>query len=149
MMPRIKFRNPAVPVQVSRHTDEKGPALLHVYTKAAAPTAAPSTDAQPAYTIQMRSSQPSEILDRLIEKTGAVVLKATPAEEQEMADLKEQRERSEADRVLVREKLIKERREAEPEAEPEANPDSYGKYADYGKYPPPKGGYGSYGTYGQ
>jgi large subunit ribosomal protein MRP49 len=123
MMPRIKFRNPAVPVQVSRHTDEKGPALLHVYTKAAAPTAAdaapaaaPSADApavQPTYTIQMRSSQPSEILDRLVEKTGAVVVKATPAEEQEMADLKEQRERSEADRVLVREKLIKERREAE------------------------------------
>ena len=41
------------------------------------------------------------------------------------------------------------KREAAPEAEPEANPDGYGKYADYGKYPPPAGGYGKYANYGK
>lgn len=41
------------------------------------------------------------------------MLRPTPEEEQQMVELKEFEERSEADRVLVRETLLKERREAE------------------------------------
>ena len=37
----------------------------------------------------------------------------------------------------------------EPEAAAEANPDGYGKYANYGSYPPPKDGYGTYASYGK
>lgn len=37
--------------------------------------------------------------------------------------------------------------DAQPEAE--ASPDGYGKYANYGSYPPPKGGYGKYANYGK
>ena len=41
--------------------------------------------------------------------------------------------------------------EAAPEAQPDAAPAAagYGKYADYGKYPPPAGGYGKYADYGK
>ena len=141
MLPRIKFRNPAIPIQISRHTDPDGPGLLHIYRKSAASssstTTTPPTDGAaagtptppagtpharntqtpdttpPAHTFKIRDLQPSEILQMLIDKTGAVVVDATPEETAQMAELADFRERSEADRVMVREKLLKERREAE------------------------------------
>ena len=48
-----------------------------------------------------------------MEKIGAVEIKPTEEELAEMKEIEEFKERSEADRVLVREKLLKERREAE------------------------------------
>jgi len=61
----------------------------------------------------MRDQSESEILEALVEKIGAVEIKPTEEELAEMKEIEEFKERSEADRVLVREKLIKERREAE------------------------------------
>ncbi|KAF3008712.1 hypothetical protein E8E13_009642 [Curvularia kusanoi] len=33
MLPRIKFRNPSIPIEISRHNSPEGPALLHIWTK--------------------------------------------------------------------------------------------------------------------
>ena len=90
---------------MTRHSDPEGPAYLHIYTTPLA------EDAAPAHTIDVKTLHESEILDLLIEKTGAVVLQTPPEEAQEMAEQEEFAERSEKDRVEVREKLMKVRRE--------------------------------------
>ena len=59
----------------------------------------------------MRDLEESEILDALVAQTGAVEIAPTAQELQELADVKEFKERSEKDRVEVREKLLIERRE--------------------------------------
>jgi large subunit ribosomal protein MRP49 len=70
--------------------------------------------ATPTHTINIRDQIHSEILDALLAKLPeSVVIRPSPEEEQQMAELAEFKERSEADRVLVKEKLMKERREAE------------------------------------
>ncbi|OSS50540.1 hypothetical protein B5807_04735 [Epicoccum nigrum] len=145
MLPRIKYRNPSIPIEINRHNTPEGPSLLHVWTKAqpntpdgssntsipslhtASATAAtpPSStpnarntqvpDAtKPTYTIDIRDQHQGEILDALLAKLPeSEVVRPTPEEEQAMADHAEQDLRSEADRVLVKERLTKERREAE------------------------------------
>src|SRR5690242_19287552 len=35
MLPRIKYRNPSIPIAIDRHTTPDGPALLHTWTNAA------------------------------------------------------------------------------------------------------------------
>lgn len=55
----------------------------------------------------------SEILAQLVSRTGAEELKATEEEEAELRDIEEFKARSEKDRVDVRDKLVKERREQE------------------------------------
>ncbi len=61
----------------------------------------------------MRNLEESEILDALIAQTGALVIAPTPQELQEMQELKEFHEQSEKERVIVREHLLNERREAQ------------------------------------
>ncbi|KAF2800500.1 hypothetical protein K505DRAFT_320398 [Melanomma pulvis-pyrius CBS 109.77] len=136
MLPRIKYRNPALPIEISRHKDKLGPSILEVYTtvKAAAAAATPASTTPtpsaeagagatqdtlsaspeaPAHTIDLRMAQESEILAQLIARTGATVLKATAEEKEELAEIAEFKERSEKDRVEVREKLEAKRREEE------------------------------------
>ncbi|KAL1600019.1 hypothetical protein SLS59_006093 [Nothophoma quercina] len=145
MLPRIKYRNPSIPIEISRHNSAEGPALLHIFTKStpntpdgSSNTSVPSLHTQsgtadtppsgtpnarntlvpdatkPTYSIDIRDQQQSEILDALLVKLPeSEVLRPTSEEEQQMEEMKEFKERSEADRVLVREKLLKERREAE------------------------------------
>jgi large subunit ribosomal protein MRP49 len=134
MLPRIKFRNPAISITIDRHTDPNGPSLLHIYTKtplstptALDPTAhtppsaaqtplVPSTSTStsaPTHTLDMRDQQESEILAALVKTTGATEIQPTAQEEAEMAEMEEARERSERDRVLMRETLVKARREEE------------------------------------
>ncbi|KAF1924672.1 uncharacterized protein M421DRAFT_424559 [Didymella exigua CBS 183.55] len=135
MLPRIKYRNPSVRVQISRHTSPDGPALLHIHTRAAttAENSAPSVASPPAqsspaaspppstpdatapsHTINIRDQAPSEILDALLAALPeSRVLRPTPEEEQLMADTAAFKERCEVDRALVKEKLLAERREAE------------------------------------
>jgi large subunit ribosomal protein MRP49 len=138
MLPRIKYRNPALPIEISRYK-ENGSPILEIYTHlkpsttspeapSNAPSNAPSTSpnspptedapaphtsAKPTYTIDLRIVQESEILAQLIARTGATVLKATPEEIEELAEIEEFKERSEKDRVEVREKLAAKRREEE------------------------------------
>lgn len=138
MLPRIKYRNPALPIQISRHSDPSGPSLLHIYMSAnpgsqPAATSSPATTetstppsgtpnprntltpdtSTPTHSIDIKMKGESEILDQLIEKTGAVVIQPTPQELGELEEIKEFKERAEKDRVDVREKLMKERREEE------------------------------------
>jgi large subunit ribosomal protein MRP49 len=68
---------------------------------------------KPTYTIDIRDQSESEILEALVQKTGAQQLEPTEQELAEMKEIEEFKERSEADRVQVRERLLKERREAE------------------------------------
>jgi large subunit ribosomal protein MRP49 len=139
MLPRMKYRNPSVPMEISRHNDPDGPSLLHIYTatktqpttgttdspiaqqsNASPPSATPNPrntlvpdTSKPTYTIDIRDQSESEILEALVEKTGAQELKPTEQELAEMKEIEEFKERAEVDRVQVRERLMKERREAE------------------------------------
>lgn len=57
---------------------------------------------------------PGEILDALLAKLPeSEVVRPTAEEELQMEEFKEFREKSEADRVMVRERLLKERKEEE------------------------------------
>lgn len=132
MLPRIKYRNPSVPIEIKRHSNPKGPALLNIYTAthSSKPVSQSSPDtppsgtpnpretlvpdtATPAHSVDIRMMPESEILAQLTSRTGATELKPTEQEEQELQEIKEFKIRSEQDRVDVREKLLKERREQE------------------------------------
>jgi large subunit ribosomal protein MRP49 len=67
----------------------------------------------PTHTLNIRDQDESEILDALVKAVGATQIQPTEQEVREMAEMREARERSERDRVEVREKLLKERREQE------------------------------------
>lgn len=134
MLPRIKFRNPSVPITIARHNDPDGPSLLHIYMRSASqqpspsdppettPTAGPSATPNPSttlvpdtsaptHTLNIRDQSESEILEQLVKTLDVVQIEATPEEKEEMASLGEQRVRSEAVRVRVREHLLAVRRE--------------------------------------
>jgi large subunit ribosomal protein MRP49 len=132
MLPRIKYRNPAIPISIARHTDPDGPSLLHIYTRQVTATQAPNTTpsappsatpnpqttlvpdtSAPTHTLNIRDQSESEILEQLVRTVGATPIEPTEQERQEMREMDEKRERSEKDRVEVREKLIRERREQE------------------------------------
>lgn len=145
MLPRIKYRNPSIPIQIARHTSPDGPALLHIYTQsepntpdgssntsvpslhtqsatsATPPSSTPNARATqvpdataPAFSLDIRDQAPSEILDALLAKLpDCRVIRPTPEEEQQMLDMAEFAERSEADRELVRAGLERKKREAE------------------------------------
>jgi large subunit ribosomal protein MRP49 len=134
MLPRIKYRNPTVPIEISRHQDPHGPALLKLYmttpsssiptasdlpptsstsaTPSARDSLTPST-ATPTHTVDIRMVAESEILAHLVSRTGAEEIKATEEEEAELVELADSKGRRDKDRVEVLEKLTKARREAE------------------------------------
>jgi large subunit ribosomal protein MRP49 len=139
MLPRMKYRNPSIPMEIARHNDPDGPSLLHIYTATKTQPTTGSTNSstaqqsdssppsgtpnprntlvpdtsKPTYTIDIRDQSDSEILEALVEKIGAQEIKPTEQELAEMKEIAEFKERAEADRVQVRERLLKERREAE------------------------------------
>jgi large subunit ribosomal protein MRP49 len=130
MLPRIKYRNPSVPISITRHNDPDGPSLLHIYTRTNPATQSPSTSAPPSatpnpqttlvpdtspptHTLNIRDQEESQILEALVKTIGATEIQPTEQEKLEMAELAEFKERSEKDRIEVREKLLKERREQE------------------------------------
>lgn len=121
MLPRLKYRNPSVPITVKRHKDPAGPCLLHIYTAPSTPnTVAPDSttptdvpDTAPAHTFNVRDLPHSQILATLVKATGATEIQPTPEEQQELLEVEEDKARSQADRVLVREKLVKQKREDE------------------------------------
>lgn len=55
----------------------------------------------------------SEILAQLLSRTNAIELQPTEEEQAQLAEVAEQKARSEADRVMVRERLVNQRREEE------------------------------------
>ncbi|KAH7117043.1 hypothetical protein B0J11DRAFT_538182 [Dendryphion nanum] len=122
MLPRLKYRNPALPIEVLRHKDANGPSLLKIYTKVISQTtSSPSTttsssddvsESKPAHSVDIRDMPESEILQHLISRTDAVEIEPTERELEELKEVEEFKLKSEADRVEVREKLLKEREEA-------------------------------------
>jgi len=128
MLPRIKLRNPTVPIEIRRHNEAEGPSLLHIYTKPDSQSTTPSSSSassssssssstldtqSPAHTLDIRDLQESQILEALVKTLGAEELAPTEQDEAEMKILAERKERSDADRVLMRETLLRQRREAE------------------------------------
>lgn len=105
MLPKIKYRNPTVSVEILRHGDPTGPARLNIFTKAAGDT--------PVHSVDIKAVHQSEILAQLVSRTNAVELKPTEQEEMELEEMEEFKARSEADRALVKEKFLKARREQE------------------------------------
>jgi large subunit ribosomal protein MRP49 len=130
MLPRIKYRNPSIPISIARHSDPDGPSLLNIYTRTQTPqttsqpastsaatpnpqsTLVPDTS-KPTHTLNIRDMQESEILDALVKTIDVEQIQPTEQEQAELRDMEEQMERSERDRTEVREKLLKERREQE------------------------------------
>ncbi|KAH8710080.1 CI-B8 domain-containing protein [Phaeosphaeriaceae sp. PMI808] len=111
MLPRIKYRNPSIPIAIERHSEPTGPSLLHIYTHASSSPAA--ADQAPTHTIDIRDQEEAQILDALVKAVGATPIAPTPQEEVESQEIAEFKVRSEKDRVQVRDKLLKERREQE------------------------------------
>jgi large subunit ribosomal protein MRP49 len=135
VLPRMKFRNPSIPMTISRHNDPEGPSLLHIYTTttqnpssssnstttSAPPSATPNAQntlvpdtSKPTHTLDIRGLQDSKILDALLRTVpGIEQLEPSPEEQEEMAEMRALREQGERDRAVVKEKLTKERREEE------------------------------------
>ncbi|KAF2639160.1 hypothetical protein P280DRAFT_491070 [Massarina eburnea CBS 473.64] len=117
MLPKIKYRNPTIPIEISRHKEPDGPSLLHIFTSTVPSTKPPThlptltPSGPPTHSIDVKSLSESAILEKLIEATGAKAIETTPEQQQQMEEIKEFKERSEKDREMVREKLMKERRE--------------------------------------
>lgn len=139
MLPRIKYRNPSVPIEVKRHNNTDGPALLHIYTHTKTQPTSSSTDSPtaqqpaasppsgtpnarnslvpdttpPTHTINIKEQDENQILEQLVAAVGARELETTEQEKEEQREISEFKGRSEKDRVLMREFLTKQRREAE------------------------------------
>jgi len=120
ILPRVKYRNPAIPMQVTRHLDPLGPAYLHIFTSKTPATSvgisassSGTHEAKPTHTIDIKTLTDSEILEKLIEKTGAEMIQATLEELTELQEITEFKIKAEKDRVEVREKLEAQRREEE------------------------------------
>lgn len=109
MLPRIKYRNPSLIVQIQRHDNPAGPAKLNIFTS----TSTTSDPPAPAHSVDIRMTQESEILAQLVSRTNAIELKPTEEEEAQLLEVADQKARSEADRIMVRDRLVKERREEE------------------------------------
>lgn len=108
MLPRLAYHNPSVPMTVHRTEDKESPCVLSVHLNS--PASSPS-DAEPApasgaettpqtpnvLTIDMKMKQESEILQQLMEVTGAKQVEPTAEEVELMRDLEEQGIRSDRD----------------------------------------------------
>lgn len=101
ILPRIKYRNPALPITVDRSAAQSDPAILNVVFKDdSASTSAPAPAAEGGdrvVTIQMKHKSESEILRQLYEVTGAKEVEPTDVEQEELRQLTERKERSRKD----------------------------------------------------
>lgn len=115
MLPRIKYRNPSLIVQIQRHNDPAGPAKLNIFTSTTSSSSTPTatTPDTPTHSVDIRMAPESEILAQLLSRTNAIELQPTEEEQAQLAEVAEQKARSEADRVMVRERLVNQRREEE------------------------------------
>ncbi|KAJ9661257.1 hypothetical protein H2201_006616 [Coniosporium apollinis] len=117
---------PAIPMTVSRTTDQSGPATLTIHFGSAAetspeagstiPTDSTTTSSGAAdrvVTIDMKNKQDSEILQELLKATKATELGPTEEDQEAIRELEEQRERSARDSEMSREVNAKRKREAE------------------------------------
>lgn len=117
-LPRLKYHNPAVPMTVERTEDQQGPATMTVTFATQAASNAPSSHQAPPeqtreHTIDMKGRLAADILIDFEKLVQGRQVEATPEEQETLASLAEQRERSDRDRKLVAEVVRKKRREQE------------------------------------
>ncbi|KAH7046582.1 50S ribosomal protein-like protein Mrp49 [Macrophomina phaseolina] len=121
MLPRLKYRNPALPITVDRTAAQSDPAVLNVvFDGSSNGTAATPAATQPSgatadrvVTIQMKHKSESEILQQLYEVTGAQEVEPTDLEKEELRQLAERKERSRRDSERMAEVNRQRKREAE------------------------------------
>ncbi|KAK6211965.1 hypothetical protein LQW54_005492 [Pestalotiopsis sp. IQ-011] len=124
-LPRLKFWNPAVPMLLNRHANQSGPAVMSIYFRQSAATAASRTNplplaqqphssvsnetpAPPAeederiVTIEMKNQHSDAILAEFLHKTGATLVHPTVEERSEMVQVEERREKAVIDRAIVK-----------------------------------------------
>ncbi|OCL12519.1 hypothetical protein AOQ84DRAFT_284997, partial [Glonium stellatum] len=103
MLPRLQYRNPGIPMTVTRQLDQSIPATLTIFYRQPATTAASSPSATPSgprrveKVIDIKGLSEAEILRQLLQETKATPCEPTEVELQEMRELEEQRERSKRD----------------------------------------------------
>lgn len=125
MLPRLKYRNPALPITVDRKAAQSDPAVMTITFKGPAPStrtpaetspsssSSPSDSANRVVTIQMKYKSDSEILQQLYEATGAKQIEPTEVEAEELRDLAEKKQRGREDSERMAEVNRQRRREAE------------------------------------
>ncbi|KAF2016970.1 hypothetical protein BU24DRAFT_420009 [Aaosphaeria arxii CBS 175.79] len=109
MLPRIKYRNPSVPIQITRHKNPSGPATLNIFTKPTPSSAAAAAPTTPTHSVDIKEMPELEVLAQLVSRTGAVEIQMTEEEKEQWREIEAFNKRSEADRKMVRERLEKER----------------------------------------
>jgi len=119
-LPRLKYRNPAIPMTVTRHDDANGPSIMTITFTAPQPAASSVTDAtavpaaaKPPAKIDMKNKVESEILQELMKLAGGTEVAPTEVELEEKRELEEAAERSQRDR----ERSLAVRRERKKEEE--------------------------------
>ncbi|KAF2236664.1 hypothetical protein EV356DRAFT_64283 [Viridothelium virens] len=118
-LPRLKYHNPAVSMTVDRTIDQSAPATLTLFyapkPSSGSPTASPaptnsttSTSVSPDHdpfertdSIDMKHRTDTQILQELVKVTKAIEISPTPEDEAMIAELEDQRNRSEKDRQLM------------------------------------------------
>ncbi|MCJ1381790.1 hypothetical protein MMC17_004901 [Xylographa soralifera] len=113
-LPRLKYHNPGVSMTVNRTTNQGGPATMTVFFGTSPTSAAPAGTSvnERVQVIDMKHRQEPEILQRLLEVTKAVQVRATEEEELELRAMEEESARSEGDRERNRLFLEEKRRQA-------------------------------------
>ncbi|CAK1356302.1 hypothetical protein CB0940_00078 [Cercospora beticola] len=104
---RLKYHNPSIPMTVDRTAQQDEPAVLSIHMQ---PEGA---DAEKVETVNMKNYRSSEILDALIRLTNARQVEPTEEDQEQLAKLEEQRQKSLRDSKLSQEVRARVRRERE------------------------------------
>jgi large subunit ribosomal protein MRP49 len=106
MLPRLQYRNPGVPMTITRHLDPSLPATLTIFYRqpaATSTTTSPSPPVTPSgphrveKAIDIKNLSEAGILQQLLLETKATSCEPTEVELQELRELEEQKERSRRD----------------------------------------------------
>ncbi|OCK88896.1 uncharacterized protein K441DRAFT_708560 [Cenococcum geophilum 1.58] len=106
MLPRLQYRNPGVPMTITRHLDPSLPATLTIFYRrpvATSTTTSPSSPVTPSgprrveKAIDIKNLSEAGILQLLLLETKATPCEPTEVELQELRELEEQKERSRRD----------------------------------------------------
>lgn len=117
-LPRLKYHNPAVSMTIHRSQDQHSPATLAIVFKDSLNPSSPASELQSTESailttfspdqasndrtevIDVKDIRDSEIVTQLMRLTGAAQIVATPEEEAELQQLRDERERSRLDALV-------------------------------------------------
>ncbi|USW47735.1 Putative 28S ribosomal protein S25 [Septoria linicola] len=104
---RLKYHNPSVPMTVDRTAQQDEPAVLTIHLQPE------DAETEKVETVNMKNYRSSEILDALIQLTKARQVDPTPEDQEQIAKLEDQRQRSQRDSKLSQEVRARVKREKE------------------------------------